>query len=126
MLEFHSLNGQTIGERRKNLFSLLNNTHKTLKNSQSDIDFNIVIPETPLEQGFKIDALIHFQKINDLVEVLKTENSVLINKVLKVSPWLLQKAFADINGDQLVNSIFPNISFNARIKVCCIYVLHLY
>ncbi|KAF2898955.1 hypothetical protein ILUMI_07216 [Ignelater luminosus] len=113
--QFHSLTGTTIGERRKNLFILLN-TIQTSSN-YNDIDFSSIHPNNPLEETFKVEILIYFRKVSDLVEVLKSENPILIKKVLKTSPWFLEELFKNISGEQLVTLIFPYVSFNVKVKL---------
>lgn len=110
--DFHSIPGLTIGERRKNLRSLLNHT-----SNASQIEFLNIVPTTPLEETFWIGTLIHFQRVPELMNVLTSATPHLINIVLKESHWFLPKALASISGHSLVNEIFALVSFNVRIKV---------
>lgn len=120
---FHSLTGTTIGERRKNLFILLNTIRAS--SNYNDVDFSSIRPKNPLEETFKVEILIYFRRVSDLVEVLKSENPILIKKVLKTSFWFIEELFKNISGEQLVNLIFPHVSFNVKVKLLNKLSLHL-
>lgn len=109
---FHSLTGTTIGERRKNLFLILN----SIDPNDLNVDFSLLQPKTYLEEKFKIDTLIHFRKVHNLLEVLKSEKLVLIRRVLK-TPWFVEEAFQNVDSQQLVDLIFPHVSLRVKLKI---------
>lgn len=108
---FHSLSGLTLGERRKNLLLLLNKTK-----NPGEINVSLQ-PKTPLEEVLKVETLIYFRKIPDLLNVLKSGNPILIQKVLKVSSWFIEEASEGVTGEELVTEVFPNISYNTKLKL---------
>ncbi|KAK5644264.1 hypothetical protein RI129_008109 [Pyrocoelia pectoralis] len=109
MVSFHSLQGITIGERRKNLFLLL-------RDIDNNSDFNLIQPKTPLEECFKVQILLHFKKVPLLIDVLKSENPILIHRIVKES-WFMSAIFDYIGEEDLVEKVFPHISFNAKMKL---------
>ncbi|KAK4887676.1 hypothetical protein RN001_003947 [Aquatica leii] len=110
--KFHNLEGKTIGEKRKNLFILLN---KTLNSNQ--IDFSQLQPQNFLEEKFKVDLLLHFKKFDELKEVLKSERSLQIFRLLKRSPWFIEQIFSSMTADELIATVFPNTSFRTKVKL---------
>ncbi|KAB0796529.1 hypothetical protein PPYR_10590 [Photinus pyralis] len=106
---FHSLQGITIGERRKNLFLLL-------PHLGTAFDFNTIQPKTPLEESFKVQLLLHFKRVPLLIEVLKSENPILIHRILR-EPWFAAVILDYVGEEELVCKIFPRISFNAKVKL---------
>ncbi|KAK4887677.1 hypothetical protein RN001_003948 [Aquatica leii] len=109
---FHGITGVTIGERRKNLFSLLNRTKQL---NFSNINFDSLKPKTALEESFKLQTLFFFEKIPNLIEVLKSENPKLIHQVL--NDKFLKHLFGHVDETQLVEECFPQFSFNTKVKL---------
>lgn len=122
---FHSINGTTIGERKKNLFLLLNTTRKSLETTKEEINFSSLHPKSPLEENFKVDTLIYFKKISELMEVLKSGNPVLIEKLLNTGAWFIEEGFKTIRGNELVKEIFPHLSYNTKLKLLHKFELYL-
>lgn len=110
---FHSLKGETLGERRKDLFLLLN---KIGPNGGGLLDFSVLQPKNILEEKFKVDALVYFKKSPELIEALKYENSIITERILKSSSWLLEQAFKNVKGEQLM-VLFASISFITKVKL---------
>ncbi|KAK5644265.1 hypothetical protein RI129_008110 [Pyrocoelia pectoralis] len=109
LTSFSALEGISIGERRKNLFLLLNKISK-----DSAMDFKMLIPQTPLEEKFKVETLIHFGKIPDLIEMLRCENPLLIRRILKI-PACLETIGS--YSDQELLLLFSQVSFNTKQKI---------
>ncbi|KAF2905148.1 hypothetical protein ILUMI_01023 [Ignelater luminosus] len=122
---FHSINGMTIGERKKNLFLLLNATRKSLEVTKEEINFSSLHPKSPLEENFKVDALIYFKRVPELMEVLKSGNPVLIEKLLNTDAWFIDEGFKTVSGKELANEIFPHLSYNTKLKLLHKFELYL-
>ncbi|KAB0796531.1 hypothetical protein PPYR_10592 [Photinus pyralis] len=110
---FHSLTGVTIGERRKQLFSLLRQVDPSTR-----IDFSTLQPRCPLEESFKLDSLAYFRRLPELVEVLKGENPALIAKVLRLK-WFVSALSTDLL------ELLPEVSFNVKVKLLNKLAVHL-
>ncbi|KAF5283226.1 hypothetical protein FQA39_LY17373 [Lamprigera yunnana] len=108
---FHSINDVTIGKRRKSLFDLLKQTQL----NHHHIIFSYLQPRTPLEEVFKLESLIYFRRIPELLEVLQSENPILIKKLLK-KRWFIKEAFENLSPEELL-LIFSKISFNVKVKI---------
>lgn len=113
---FHSIKGTTISERHKNLHLLINQIERDAQTGTIDINFATLQPRTTLEETFKVDILLRFRRIPDLVDILKSENSILISKVLKAD-WFYEELFNYITEDELIQNIFPHLSFNTKLKI---------
>ena len=96
---FHSIQGSTLYEQKKNLFQLLKD------NVNSEIDFSQIKPVTPLQQIFKADILIFFKSDDELLNLLYEENPAVIDKVLKVE-WFIRNI---LRGCFVINLIPSNI-----------------
>lgn len=107
---FHSLDGITIAERKKNLFKLLH------QNRNSAIDLPAIRPSTALEETFQADAVIFFKNHAEMLKLLNNENAAVIGKVLK-DDWFIRHICENVTGERLVTEIFPNISYNVKLKL---------
>ncbi|KAK5644436.1 hypothetical protein RI129_005736 [Pyrocoelia pectoralis] len=107
---FHSLSGITIAERKKNLYQLLKD------NVNSTINFAEICPSTQLEETFKADVAIFFKNTDEMFKLLKNENLAVIEKLLK-EDWFIKNICENITGEELVSDIFPNISYNTKLKL---------
>ncbi|KAF2898958.1 hypothetical protein ILUMI_07219 [Ignelater luminosus] len=121
---FHNLNGITIGERRKSLFLLLNKTKQTLELNDTKIDFSFLCPQTALEESFKVEAMIYFRKNLELLDVLKSGNPVLSKRILKTK-WFIKGVFETMSGEELVNTVLSELSYNIKLKLLNILGLYL-
>ncbi|KAK5644266.1 hypothetical protein RI129_008111 [Pyrocoelia pectoralis] len=112
--KFHNLSGLTIGERRKHLFILLDG----YKNCADEWDFKLIQPQNFLEEKFKVDVLIYFKRVTDLIDVLKSEKPYLISRILRLTRnrWFFD-AFCKIGASELTTVVFPNISFKLKVKL---------
>uniref|UniRef100_A0A1Y1N0Y8 Uncharacterized protein n=1 Tax=Photinus pyralis TaxID=7054 RepID=A0A1Y1N0Y8_PHOPY len=108
---FHNLNGVTIGERRKNLFLLL----KAYKKDGGDLNFAHLQPRTFLEEKFRVDVLIYFKRVEELIEVLKNEKTFLLGRIFK-ERWFLE-ALCKVSAKDLITDVFPNVSFRVKVKI---------
>uniref|UniRef100_A0A1Y1JVZ1 Uncharacterized protein n=1 Tax=Photinus pyralis TaxID=7054 RepID=A0A1Y1JVZ1_PHOPY len=108
-ISFSTLEGITIGERRKNLFLQLN-----LLNKDSAMDFRMLNPQTPLEEKFKLDTLIHFGAVPQLIEMLKCENPVIIKRILNIPACV--EAISNYSDQELL-SLLSEVSFNTKQKI---------
>lgn len=107
---FHSLSGITIAERKKNLFQLLRD------NANCTINFAEIRPSTQLEETFKADVAIFFKNSDEMLKLLKNENLPVIEKLLK-EDWFVKYICENVTGEELVSDIFPNISYNTKLKL---------
>ncbi|KAF2899840.1 hypothetical protein ILUMI_06350 [Ignelater luminosus] len=114
---FHFLEGQTLKEKRKSLMKLLNETKQSLQGKEEKIDFSLLQTKSPLEEIFKIDAVIYFKDIPEIIKILKSENIVFIKRILKVSSLFLNEIFENISGEELIEELFPHFSFNTKLKI---------
>ncbi|KAF5283224.1 hypothetical protein FQA39_LY17371 [Lamprigera yunnana] len=110
--KFHSLDGITIGEKRKNLFLLLNST-----DNDDAIDFSQLMPQNFLEEKFKVDVLLHFKRVSDLIDVMKCGKPLQSERAIKRSSWFVQQLVNTTNAEELVMNIFPYVSFRTKVKV---------
>nr|XP_023016488.1 uncharacterized protein LOC111505841 isoform X2 [Leptinotarsa decemlineata]XP_023016489.1 uncharacterized protein LOC111505841 isoform X2 [Leptinotarsa decemlineata] len=114
--QFHNLEGDLIGERKKNLFKLI----LDLSSSKNEEQLNNVVenlkPTSYLENLFRLDILIHFKKTTELVKVLEQGNEVFISKILKQF-WFIDEAFRDIDAKIFVNEFLPSLSYAIRMKL---------
>lgn len=113
---FHSLEGDTISDRKKNFNKLLRDPSFSGNKQQIHDALDKLEPKTYLENLFKVDALIYFRHTNRLVEILKQGNEVFISKILK-QQWFFKDVFQNIDADTLVNDFLPCLSFTMRMKV---------
>uniref|UniRef100_A0A1Y1NNJ1 Uncharacterized protein n=1 Tax=Photinus pyralis TaxID=7054 RepID=A0A1Y1NNJ1_PHOPY len=107
---FHSLDGVTIAERKNRLFKLLH------QNRNSAIDLGAIRPSTALEETFQADAVIFFKNHAEMLKLLNNENAAVIGKVLK-DVRFIRYICENVTGESLVTEIFPNISYNAKLKL---------
>lgn len=114
--QFHTLQGDTIDDRKKNFNKLMQDPIFSKNKQQIHDALSTLKPRTYLENLFLVDALIHFRFIPRLLDILKDGNEVFISKILKQS-WFWQEAFSDMEANHLVNDFLPNLSFSIRIKV---------
>ncbi|KAF5303595.1 hypothetical protein FQR65_LT08196 [Abscondita terminalis] len=112
--QFQSLQGANVGEMRKNLFRLLNNFQEK---DFDDFDFLKLQPRNVLEENFKISVLIYFKRVPELLAILKGENPEHIERVFKIDRWFFQRAFGNVTGKDLVEGLFPFVSFNVKVKL---------
>ncbi|KAK4887680.1 hypothetical protein RN001_003951 [Aquatica leii] len=108
---FHSLKGTTVGEKQKNLYNLLK------ESDLSDFDFSHLVPKTILEEKLKLEVLIYFRRVPEILEILKSENPDSVERVFKIGRWFFETAFDNITGKDLVAEIFPFVSFNVKVKL---------
>ncbi|KAK5644262.1 hypothetical protein RI129_008107 [Pyrocoelia pectoralis] len=113
---FYNLTGTTIRERKKCFRALLNET-------QSPVNLSNLQPRTPLEEIFKIDALLHFQQHGVLFEVLKEGNPIVTERILREASFIdyLSK---NVNGEALVE-FYLHVSYNTKLKLMNKLSLHL-
>ncbi|KAF5303597.1 hypothetical protein FQR65_LT08198 [Abscondita terminalis] len=78
-----------------------------------------------LEEKFKVDLLLHFKKTKDLVEILKSERSIQIQRVLKNSKWFVEQIISSMTVTELITTIFPNTSFRTKVKLINKLAIHL-
>lgn len=113
---FHSLEGDTISDRKKNFNKLLKDpsfsTNKKILHNALD---NLV-PKNYLESLFKVDALIFYRHTTRLFEIIKEGNEIFISKILK-QRWFFEEIFQDMDANSLVNEFLPCLSFVMRMKV---------
>ncbi|KAF5303594.1 hypothetical protein FQR65_LT08195 [Abscondita terminalis] len=112
--QFETLQGANVGEIRKNLFRLLNNFRE---NDFDDFNFLRLQPKNVLEENFKISVLIYFKRVPELLTILKSENPEHIERVFKIDRWFFQRAFGNVTGKDLVEGLFPFVSFNVKVKL---------
>ncbi|KAG5899846.1 hypothetical protein JTB14_012317 [Gonioctena quinquepunctata] len=113
--QFHNLEGSRIGERKKNFFKLLRDPKWSNEQQLGNVLQNLQ-PKTYLENLFWVDALIHFKRTPELLEILKQGNEVFISKILKAG-WFFEGAFKDMDAEVLVNEFLPCTSFAVRMKL---------
>lgn len=119
LTSFHNLNGVTIGERRRNLFFLL----RSYKKDGGDLNFAHLQPRTFLEEKFRVDVLIYFKRVAELIEVLKNEKTFLVGRIFK-ERWFLE-ALCKISAKDLITDVFPNVPFKVKVKIVNKLALHL-
>lgn len=112
---FLEIQGETIGERKKQLFILLlkfENANPTPK----DIDDLIskLTPTTHLEESFRLDVLSKFKNLDALLDTLKGEKQNLIRKVLKFK-WIF-KGFGEKTPEFLID-LLMEVSFVTRCAI---------
>uniref|UniRef100_A0A1Y1K3R4 Uncharacterized protein n=1 Tax=Photinus pyralis TaxID=7054 RepID=A0A1Y1K3R4_PHOPY len=112
--QFRNLNGTTVGEQQSSLRRLLNSLSPE---AIAALDFSQLVPATRLEEKLKTEALIYLRKTPELIELLKTEDRATAKRIFKLGPWFFEKAFEDVTGSQLVNDLFPHISYNVKMKL---------
>ncbi|KAK4887685.1 hypothetical protein RN001_003956 [Aquatica leii] len=105
---FHALTGVTIGERRKDLFRLINNTH-------DPINTNLLQPKNPLEETFKIEVLLRFNKFTELIDVLKRPNRVLTKKILKRNEFIDEVSKQICVKDLMI--LLSEMCFSTKLKI---------
>lgn len=110
--QFHSLCGTTIGERRKNLFELLNRTTDV-----DTIEFDKIVPTTLLEGSFLVETLVRYRRVLELFRLLLSGDPHLVNVTLQHSSAFLLKALEDFSGQGFADDVLPLVSFNTRVKV---------
>lgn len=112
---FHNLEGDTIGERKKNFNKLLKDPSfcdkKIIRVALDNLE-----PKTYLESLFKVDALIHFRHTTKLLEVIKGGNDAFISKIVK-QDWFYDEVFQTMPADVVVNEFLPCVSFVTRLKI---------
>ncbi|KAF5283225.1 hypothetical protein FQA39_LY17372 [Lamprigera yunnana] len=112
--KFYSLSGVTVGDKKRSLFSLLNTLNK---DEFIDFNFSNLPTSTPLEQKLKLDVIIYFQRTEELVEMLKSEDPRCINHIMKLHGWFFNYFIENISVHQLVENFFPSVSFNVKVKL---------
>nr|XP_023028476.1 uncharacterized protein LOC111516557 isoform X1 [Leptinotarsa decemlineata]XP_023028477.1 uncharacterized protein LOC111516557 isoform X1 [Leptinotarsa decemlineata]XP_023028478.1 uncharacterized protein LOC111516557 isoform X1 [Leptinotarsa decemlineata] len=113
---FHNLEGDLIGERKKNLFKLILDLSFLKNEEQLNNVVENLKPTNYLENLFRIDILIHFKKTKELLKILEQGNEVFISKILKQF-WFIDEAFRDIDVKIFVNEFLPSLSYAIRMKL---------
>lgn len=112
----HSLEGDTIGDRKKNFNKLIRDPSFSVNKQEIHGVLDQLEPKTYLESLFKVDALIYFKHTARLCEVMKEGNEVFITKILK-QHWFFKEMLENMDADNLVNHFLPCLSFAMRLKV---------
>jgi hypothetical protein len=115
--KFHSLEGVTLAQRRKNFFTLLHESAFLEDNAAvlDSISTNLK-PITYLESLLKLEFLIYFRRTQQLFQLLQEGNAIFVSKIVK-QIWFFKEYFNEMGSDELVNDILPNMSFSVRMKV---------
>lgn len=113
---FHSLEGITINDRKKNFNKLIRDPSFLTIQKEIHSALDKLEPKTYLESLFKIDALIYFKHTRQLLETMKQGNIVFIKRILK-QYWFFKEAFENMDSNSLVNDFLPCLSFAVRMKV---------
>lgn len=108
---FHSITGRTLGEIHKNLHFLLKETDQNL------IDFELLEAKTPLEEILKVNVLLYYKNTKYLLKALRSDNAVVVEKILKSSSWFIEQALQNISAKELITDIFPHLSYVSKIKL---------
>lgn len=111
--KFHSLEGVTLNERKKNFYSLL----KAISSSESlNTIVQMLTPTTYLEETFKIELLIHFKRTNDLLVTLQNGNEIAACKIIRQN-WFIKELMNKYSPKDFVNEIVSKLSFSIRLKI---------
>ncbi|KAF5303590.1 hypothetical protein FQR65_LT08191 [Abscondita terminalis] len=105
---FHALTGVTIGERKKNLHELMNNTH-------SSINTRFLTANNLFEENLKIEVLCRFNKFPELFDILKEGNRRSIKKILRNTEFF-DHMFVKNNPNELIE-LFSQLSFSTKLKI---------
>lgn len=104
--KFHSIEGVTIGERKRNFHALLK---AELLNENQDELVKKLVPKTFLESLFRLEILIWLKRKNELLELLKEGNDIYTSKIIK-DGWCFQEVFNDVSIEELVNQFLPGMN----------------
>lgn len=115
---FHTLPGITISEKTKSFRTYLHQLENEFGKHQGQLEYiiNSITPRTYLETVFKIDVLLHFCQFTQIIEVIKTENTVLIGRIFK-NNWFFDELVKNFTAEKLVNDFFKYISYVTRTKI---------
>lgn len=116
--KFHTLEGLTIAEKKKNLYILFNQSATFLNANVGELDTisSTLTPTTFLEELFKLEFLIYFKRVNELFALLKEGNDIFVSKIVK-QEWMFKTFFDNIGIGGLIDDIFPNVSYSVRMKI---------
>ncbi|KAK4887679.1 hypothetical protein RN001_003950 [Aquatica leii] len=107
---FHAVTGPTLGTARKNLFRLLND------NADAVFDLTRIKPQTLPEQSLKLEVLNFYKSKSEILAMLQEENLAVVAKILNLD-WFVKDTFGTMDGKCLVSEIFPNLSYNSKLKL---------
>ncbi|KAJ0170632.1 hypothetical protein K1T71_014003 [Dendrolimus kikuchii] len=108
------LTGDTLGERHKNLNSLVDDAFKSGLNLQ---ELQSVQEHSPVDRLFKIDLASKLRDVDYLMKMLKDDDLLYVSRVLK-SKWLLENEYQNImNADNLEENLYPHMITTAVNKM---------
>lgn len=111
---FHEIEGNSVGERQRNLNKFLKNVSLASKEKQLVLDS--LKPKTYLESLFYVDVLVYLREASRLLEIFKEGNGVFVSKIMK-QPWFFHEAFGNVTPQALVDEFLPLLSFSVKIKL---------
>ncbi|KAL3265227.1 hypothetical protein HHI36_009441 [Cryptolaemus montrouzieri] len=115
--KFHNLEGILLKERKKSLFLLLHKNISLKHNEQVLQKINELLqPKSHLEEIYKLEFLIYFKRASDLLDILRSGNVLIANKIMR-QPWFLKENFRKIEPKEFVQDIFPQLSVVIRAKI---------
>ncbi|CAH1965749.1 unnamed protein product [Acanthoscelides obtectus] len=112
---FYNIEGDLLSERKKNFRKLLEIPCFKQNSEQLHRALADLKPRTYLEGLFKVDALIHFKRTEELLEILKEGNEVYMSKLLKQT-WFIKEVFDNMTCHEFVNKFLPTMSYSFKIK----------
>ncbi|KAF5283228.1 hypothetical protein FQA39_LY17375 [Lamprigera yunnana] len=110
VVAFHSLNGFTIGEKRRNLFLTLH------ENQDSSLDLSDININNLSEDNLKFEVLNYYRNYGGILKMLQEENVIVIKKIVKLD-WFIKEVFTNMDAAFLISELFPNLSFNSKLKL---------
>lgn len=112
--KFHEIQGESIGERQKNLNKILKDL--SIIPQEKEFILDNLRPKTYLENLFYVDILIYFKETSRLLEIFKDGNGAYVSKIMK-QPWFFNEAFNNIAPETFVDDVLPLFSFSIKIKL---------
>ncbi|VEN35426.1 unnamed protein product [Callosobruchus maculatus] len=112
---FYNIKGDLLSDRKKNFQKLLKNPCFKHDSAQLHQALNDLKPRNYLEGLFKVDALIHFKRTNELQDILKGGNEVYISKLLKQF-WFIKEVFGNMPCEAFVNKFLPTMPYTFKLK----------
>ncbi|KAL3284627.1 hypothetical protein HHI36_018781 [Cryptolaemus montrouzieri] len=113
--EFHNLKGTTLREKKKSLHNLLIR-YKSSSTDTLDSIIQGLTPATYLEESFKIELLLYFQRSKELLNVLTAGNEIGACKIVR-QKWFIEDLLKTYTSTQFVEQLCPQLSLSIRTKI---------